>query len=365
MRLAFAIALGCIASATLGLHVLTPEAADGVSVVRALEHWDSSWYANIATNGYTYAGPTQQSPVAFFPGYPVSLRPLIALGADPFVAGEAMTLIYGLGALALLFRWERTVRAKRGLPEGSTGTLTLMLYPCAFYLYGVMYGDALYLLLAVAAFLALEEGKPGWATLFGAVATSCRPIAPALVAGLLVRSLELRLTAKEKVRPIDLLPVFAAGGFGAYMLFLWIQFGDPVAFASVQAAPGWDQVPGPATWFKYEWFRVMFPRVAPSVALRLGGQALLTVGALALVVPTWKRLGRGYGVYGLVAMGLAALGTKDFHGLGRYALAAFPLFLTFGLLLDERPRLKRAWLAASAVALFALAFAFGGGASIS
>lgn len=373
MRLALAIALGCIASATLGIFVLAPDTIDQgggdqeprLAVVRALNHWDSGWYTTIATTGYFYQGSDAQSPVAFFPGYPVAIRPLIALGVNPYVAGELFTFACGLAALFFLFQWEAALRARHQLPPGTTGTLALMLYPFAFYLYGIMYGDAFYLLLAVAAFLFLERGRPGWATLFGAVATSCRPIAPALIVGLVVRAVELRLQAKEKVRPIDLLPVLAGSGFAAYMLFLQLQFGDALAFAHVQSAPGWDQAPGFHTWAKLEWFRIMFPRVAPIVAVRLGGHALVTLASLALVVPTWKRLGKGYGLYCLIAMGLPALSSKDFMGLGRYALAAFPLFLTIGLLLDERPRLRRAWLAASAALLFVLAFNFGGGAYVS
>src|SRR5688572_33391170 len=38
-------------------------------ITRAWAHWDSSWYASIADEGYWYV-PGRQSPVAFFPAYP-------------------------------------------------------------------------------------------------------------------------------------------------------------------------------------------------------------------------------------------------------------------------------------------------------
>jgi hypothetical protein len=48
-------------------------------------------------------------------------------------------------------------------------------------------------------------------------------------------------------------------------------------------------------------------------------------------------------------------------GLGRYVLAAFPVFLTLALLLRDKPRLTKAWIAASALLLAALAVGFGAG----
>jgi hypothetical protein len=373
LKLPLAIALASIVSATAGILVLAPDtvetggAADEpkIAVVRALNHWDSGWYATIAQTGYYYRGSTEQSPVAFFPGYAIALRPLIAVGINRYVAGELVTLVCGLAALFLLLRWERKVRVRQKLAPGNTATLALALYPFAFYLYGVMYSDALYLLLAVGAFTCLEDDRPALAAVLGALATSCRPIAPALMVGLLARSIELRVRAQQKIRIVDLLPAFAGLGFAAYMFYLWVDFGDPLAFAHVQSAPGWDQPPGFDTWAKVTWFKTMFPRVAPIVAVRLGGHALATLLALLLVIPTWKKLGPGYGLYCLIAIGLPALSSKDFMGLGRYAIAAFPIFLALGLMLEDRPRVRRVWLTASGLVLVVLAFNFGAGAYVS
>ncbi len=373
MKLLLAIALACIVSATAGILIVAPETVDtgGTidepknAVVRALNQWDSGWYATIAQDGYYYLGPLKQSPVAFFPGYPLVLRPLIALGLNRYLAGELVTLICGLAALFLLLRWEAKVRLRQKLPEGTTGTVALALYPFAFYLYGVMYSDALYLLLAVSAFTCLEDDRPAFAAVFGALATACRPIAPALMVGLLARALELRVRSNQKIRVVDLLPALAGLGFCAYMFYLWRAFDDPLAFAHVQSAAGWDQGPGFRTWAKVAWFEVMFPRVAPIVAVRLAGHALATFVALALVIPTWKKLGAGYGLYCLIAIGLPAFSSKDFMGLGRYAIAAFPIFLALGLLLEDRPRVRKVWLTASAALLVVLAFEFGAGAYVS
>ncbi len=361
-----AVAAGCVVLIALGAalpfrsgHTVSAADLPDEPLARGLSHWDGSWYAGIASDGY-WLKPGQQSPVAFFPAYPLAIRAVAAVGVNRWVAGALVTLLCGLGALLLFFRWARLVA-----PEAAPLAVWLLaLYPFAFYLYGVLYSDALFLLFAVAAFFSLERGRPGLAAVLGAVATLARPAAPAIVIGLLVRSIELRRKRGEPLRVVDFVPALAGCGLLAYMIFLGLRFDDPLAFAHVQAAPGWDNAPGWHTWLKVAWFETLFPRVAPIVAVRLGGHALVTLAALALVVPTWRRLGAGYGAYVLVAVGLPALSSHDFQGLGRYVIAAFPLFLTLALLLQPRPRLRRAWLMASGALLAALAAGFGAGGYI-
>ncbi len=329
-------------------------------LIRGLAHWDAGWYASLARDGYWHR-PGQQSPVAFFPGYPLAIGAAIELGLNRWLGGAAITLLCGLLAVALFARWARTQVDQHSAALAAT---LLAVYPFAFYLYGTLYADALFLLLVVGAFLALERGQVVLATLLGAIATGTRPLAPAVVIGLVVRSIELRRLRGERVRAIDLLPALSVAGLALYMAFLGHQFDDPLAFAHVQAAPGWDQGAGWRTWLKIPWFQTLFPRVAPLVAFRLVGHALLTLGALALIFPTRRLLGWGDAAYVAVAVGLPALSSKDFQGLGRYLIAAFPLFLTVALLLKARPRLRVAWLVASACLLFALAAAFGAGAYV-
>ncbi len=358
------MALASITVATVSASYSTVElkAADepDVAPVRALIRWDSGWYGDIAENGYRFE-PNQQSPVAYFPLYPGAMHLLSVVGLNRWLAGIFISLLAGLTAVTLFQRW-----AARLKPQNANAAfLMLIAYPISIYLFGIVYSDALYLLCAVSAFVMLERDKPIAAAIFGALGTACRPIAPALVLGLLVRSLERRISAKEKLRVVDFVPALAGLGLLAYMSYLQWRFDDALAFAHVQGAPGWDQQPGWRTWFKLEWFRVMFPRVAPLVAIRLGGHALLTLIALALVPATFKRLGWGYGVYCALAVGLPAISTKDFMGLGRYLIAAFPLFLTAASLLENRPRFQRGLLWVSASVFVLLAWAWGAGGYVS
>ena len=358
---ALPIGLLSIALATLGSILFPPSNwmppdVPHLAFIDALIRWDAGWYGEIAQNGY-WLKPGEQSPIAFFPLYPLLIRAVAFLGLNRWIAAVAVSFLAAMTGLYLFARWAKQVSPT----TWRTAFWLLALYPFAEYLYGVVYSDALFLVLVVGAFFALERDRPLLATVIGALACACRPVAPAVVVGLLARSLEKRWVRGDGFRPTDFLPALAGLGLLAWMLYLQVRFGDPLAFAHVQGVPGWDQPPGWHSWLKLEWFRTMFPKVPLEIGLRLGGHALVTVLALILVIPTFKRLGVGYGVFTLLVIGIPAVSSKDFQGLGRYVIAAFPLFVTMALLLEERPVLRRIVLVIFALLLGALAIALGAG----
>jgi hypothetical protein len=358
-------ALGALLACTVAVSVTSRLFPEGHSPARATwpelppplgwVRYDGGWYAHIATQGYSYT-PGEQSSVAFFPVYPLVLRGFTSLGVDTFLAGVLLTMVCGVLALVLFTHWARSRADEATVRDAG---LLLALYPFAFFLYGAMYSDALFLLLIVGAFLLLERGHLLLAVLLGAMATAARPVAPALVLGLLARRLEWKHERGLRWSAVDLLPVLAATGFLLYVFYLWRTFGEPFAFVKVQSAPGWDQMPGWRTWAKVRWFQSFSWGMETGDFLRLVGHAAFTLGALALLWPTVKRLGWGYGLYSAAIVGLPTLSSKDFMGMGRYLLAAFPLFLTLALLLRERPRLRLATMALSGGLMVALAAAFG------
>lgn len=355
------IAFLSVALATLGSLLFPPTNwmppdVPHLAFIEALVRWDAGWYGEIAQNGYHYK-PGEQSAVAFFPLYPLLIRALMFLGINRWVAGITVSMVCAMAGLYLFSRW-----AKQLAPQVWQSAFWLLaLYPFAEYLYGVVYSDALFLLCAVSAFLALEKNRPILSAIFGALACACRPVAPAVVLGLLVRSLELRRRKGERLRLIDFVPALAGLGLLAFMTYLQFSFDDGLAFVHVQGAPGWAQPPGWHSWLKIDWFKTMFPQVDLLIGIRLGGHALMTVLALGLVVPTFKRLGWGYGVFTLIVVGIPAVSSKDFQGLGRYVIAAFPLFVTVALLLAERPRVRVALMVLFGLTLGALAIALGAG----
>jgi hypothetical protein len=361
-----------------------------------LDAWfqgDSGWYYSIVENGYFYH-PGQQSSVAFFPAYPLLVRAVGAiLGLDGSTAAGLVTLVSGAGVVMLFADWVRS----RVEPRTAVIAVALLLvYPYSFFLYGTGYGDASFLLTVLASFALLERRHYVLAGVVGALATAGRPVGIAVAAGLVVRAVELIAQDRAERRNRDVLVagiagsgrsaaggadpppaaerfprvplrelmnavrfvrwrqaalLLSGGGLVAWMVYLGVRFGDPVAFATVQGAPGWYQQAGPHTWFKVAFVGTLVKGIWMNIVL-LVPQALACLAALLLLRTVWRRFGWGYAAYTVVSLAIPIVGTKDFMGSGRYVLAAYPVLAAAAVVLvgDRRPR----WLAPVVLAVLFL-----------
>jgi hypothetical protein len=341
--------------------------------------WDGNWYRDIVTNGYESHGPNAQANLAYFPGYPLAMWPIARLLGDSALAGIVATFASGLLAAVAFQRWARarldpfTTRVAIGL---------LLLYPYAWYLYGAVYADALFLVLALGAFLLLEGGHPVLAGLVGAMASATRPVGIAVAIGLVLVTIERRGGFRRlgRLRRADFGVLLSFGGIAAWSAYEGIRWGNPLLFTDIEGAPGWDQPVGPRTWFKVAFLQRLhhLPRwLDDSVSashsqsphawsesvytLSILLQAVLVLGAVLLVWVVWRRIGWGYAGYVITIVALAAIGTKDFLGAGRYLIGAFPLFAALALVLADRPKVRVVVLSGSALLLAVLASSYARG----
>lgn len=326
--------------------------------------WDSGWYHRIASDGYSYV-VGQQSTVAFFPTYPLVVGALGVFVDDAYLAGIAVTLAAGVVVAALFAAW---VRPRLSPTAAWAALLAFLLFPYAFFLYGVVYADALFVAALLGAFLLVDGDHPVLAGLAGAVATAARPVGVVLVVGLALRALErrgaLRPAGKKwidwrRACPADAGVLLSLLGLAGWCAYLWARFDDPFAFASAQSA--WDQGAGPATWLKLQFFEDITDLRSPGAWILYMAHPVLTIAAACLLPRVFRRFGAGYGVYSALLIGLSALSTKNFFGMARYLLAAFPCFAALGEVLDERPGLRRLYIPAGGVALVVLTAIFGTG----
>lgn len=361
------IVFPAIAAILLGATVLgednpyhPPSQADktfpSTSILDGWFQFDAGWYREIAHIGYRYT-PGEQSSVAFFPSYPLTMRLVNFAFQNTRVSGYLVTILAGLGAALLFARWARTRLDNR---TATIAIFGLLLYPYSLFLYGSMYGDALFLLTAIGAFMLLERGHPVLAGLVGALAAAGRPVGVAVAIGLVVRLLELRarelppetwLDGDQRaglwvrfgrllraLRWPDAGVLLSGAGLAAYMAYLWIRFDDPFAFATVQEA--WGQPSGPATWLKFKFFDALASGHVGGM-MHLIIPAILCLVGLALLPVVRRHFGWGYFAYSLFTVGIPVLATKDFMGTGRYLVAAFPVIAVAALLVARGPR----WLA--------------------
>lgn len=356
-----------------------------------LEGWfrfDGGWYDSIARGGYFYAGPNMQSPVAYFPAYPLAMRLVHSLVRDWTLAGILTTLVCGLAVAILFYRW---CLLKFDETTARTALVMLLVYPYAWYLFGAVYADALFLASALAAFVLVEKDHTVLAGIAAVVATAARPIGVAVIVGLAAVVLQKRGSLR-KLRPGDAGVLLGLGGLFAWMSYLSRNWGDPLLFTEVQGAPGWDQQEGPRTWFKVTFLQrisnlphwlmdsihgnvthggscaampreggAACPWTESAYTLGLVLQALLMVAVIALTYLVVKRLGWGYGLYVSGVVLIPLFGSKDFQGVGRYMLAAFPCVAVAAGVLVRHPGWRHGWLVVSGLLLVLLTSAYARG----
>ena len=131
-----------------------PDDMPDFHILKSLCKWDAEWYGGIARDGYWYK-VGEQSPVAFFPLFPLVIRALTWTGLNRWVAGPLLSFCCALLGMLLFRRWALLVKPT----AANTAFLALLLYPFTEYLYGVMYSDGLFLVLGVLAFTAEGEGS--------------------------------------------------------------------------------------------------------------------------------------------------------------------------------------------------------------
>lgn len=303
--------------------------------------WDAGWYRAIADDGYHYNGPGRQSPVAFFPGYPLLLRAVSTVVPSTALAGIVTTFALGLAATVVFHGW---ARQRLGERPARLAVVALLAYPFSWFLVGAVYSDALFLLCAVGAFALLERDRPVAAGLVGAVATATRPVGPALVVAMcvfvLARTAEpgserLRLPRPSRLRPRDAGVLLSLLGVGAYVVFLQRAFGEPLAFILVQSAEGWNHTSDASTLLKVPAWRTLTSGIYGVDWWRMVAQALAALSAVAAVPVVWRRLGSAYAVYVALLVVVPVATSPDFTPMGRYLLAAFPMFAAAGLALDR------------------------------
>jgi hypothetical protein len=368
--LTIALVLAVLVALLANDRLLPPITAADYAGPRALRGWyryDGVWYRHIAVDGYYFRGDDAVSPVAFFPAYPLVMRALSTwFGGDAAMWGVVITWLSGLTIAVLFHRW----CAERMHASAARTALALLLsWPYGWFLFGAVYADAMFIALVLAAFTALERDRVLLAVGFGAIATATRPLGLAVVAALLVRNLERRgvlsfsrfSTWTLRLHPAawrlrHALPLVSVAGLATYMIYLGVRFGDPFAFATAEAAPEWGMEPGPRVWFKVGFFERLAAMPDGGIVYPLGlvFQAALAGTLLSLVPGVARRFGFGYAVYVLVVLAIPLISSKDFHGIGRYALSAFPAFAIAGERLAARPRVAKAVLAVSAAIMVTL-----------
>jgi len=337
----------------------------------AWSQFDGPEYLRIVTDGYRYT-PGERSNIVWFPLYPNVVRLVDAALGTPLLSGVLVSLAAGLASAIAVWAWLGVT----GITDLRTRTfafLSVFLYPYAWYLFGPVHSDSLFLALTVAAFLLVERRALVAAGVVGAFAVATRPTGMALILALFVLGLERTqvLTfdpgadgplARWRIptrfdrsawRPGNLGPLLSFGGLLAWMTYLGVQWGDPLAFKTNQTV----YHPSPLPLLKLPFLVRWRDFDDPSYVLTTTLQAALALVVVCCVPAVIRRFGLGYGIFCALLVAIPTVSTADFMGTGRYLIAAFCVWALIGEWLSTR---RLGWLpiAGSGLLMATLAMLF-------
>jgi hypothetical protein len=344
------LAVGLWAAAHLALLVLAWAAAwvyrstqDHAPLTGSFEHWDAVLLRNIAQ--YGYFGPhTIPNNVAFLPGYPAVLAVGHLLLRNWVLAELVVSGLAGCVAVVAITR----------LAAGKRAVLYLLAAPGVVFLM-VGYTEALFLALAIPAWLAAARGQWWRAALLAGLAGLVRPDGLFLIPALAVMALSgyrgpgtwpppaatvaARLANAAKV-------CCALAGPASYEVYLWAATGNPTAWQAANRK-GWDlHFTTPFQDLRTTWWAAFRHPFGAGTAFefQFSIAALVVMGVAALAFLAAGRWPQA--TYCLVA--LAAVGTTTWFDTGaRTLLVQFPIWVGLAALEVRQSWIRYAYLAIS------------------
>lgn len=272
-------------------------------------NFDGVHYLGIVAHSYQGYGVQ-----VFFPFYPIVARAVGLIVPSNLLSALLVSHVAIFAAAGILYRLT-TKTFDKNIARWTI--LFLFFFPTSFF-FGAVYTESLFLLLILLAF----ETKGWWSGVFGLLAGGTRLVG-AFVA-----------PARILLFPRNWWSVFSLGGVGAFMLYLWWRFTDPLIFLTAQNAfrnNRADTLTALVNPFQVM-FRYLniFVTADPShfdfwVAVLEFFAFLLGAGILAWLWLKQKRL-RSYLIFAWLALLLPTL-SGTLSSMPRYLLIIFPIFI--------------------------------------
>jgi hypothetical protein len=283
---------------------------------------DCGWYKTIADHGYD-AMPDPQLKVAnygFFPAFPLAVSLLMHVSGLTFVtAGIVLNGILSLAFcwLGLNYRHELQLRNEA---EAVTFLFAFLLSPWSLYNH-IPYTEMMFNVSVLGTFVFWRSRNYVAAAVFGIVLTATRASGIILPLVLLVellyrerrRVIDIILRPDARFRTVAVMPF----GLIAFVVFLYLHVGDPLAYVHIQEI-GWAQgFRNPAA--------VLWAGVFVGVNSLYGVVAFVAASVLLFVGILLRRIPVSLASFAWLVPCLSAASMMS--GQARYALALFPIYL--------------------------------------
>lgn len=210
-----------------------PAPASPGDLLKMWHRWDTDWYVTIADFGYQFDSRS----TAFFPLYPTLIH-----GLNPVLPGEAFEagiIISILAAFAALVLVHRLTAEMLGPAHALRTTYYLLAFPTGFYLVAA-YNESLFIALAVGSLYCMRRGHWWLAGGLAGLAGATRMAGVMLGLAFVYEYLRQHGWHWRKIRLDALAVALVPSGLGAFMLYTYKTFGDPLHFLESGKA-----------WFRY------------------------------------------------------------------------------------------------------------------
>ncbi|MFD7495613.1 mannosyltransferase family protein [Streptomyces sp. NPDC059832] len=354
------VGIWTIAYCTRWIFPDEPGTHHAASFFSSWQRWDWWHYLHIAQQGYF---PGQSGPwtsgwdnrEAFFPGFPFLLRAVHTVVPSWPAAGALISLVAGGVAVLALARI-----ARLHLPQAEAGqraALFFLLSPCAVFL-AVGYTEALFLALALPAWLAAQRLNWPLAAVLTCLATTVRVSGLFLAAALAVHFLTTARTPAHWRRlpwlALPALPPFL------YSWYLHAHTSDWMAWKHAEERGWYRDFHAPWEAWKNTWHAAFGHSQATGYALMCQAELLTMLIGIVLCALLVRR--RRWAEAAYIALSLWALGTSYWYtSIPRATLLWWPLWTGLAAWSLRSPRVKTAYLAVAAplMTVFAVTFLSG------
>jgi 4-amino-4-deoxy-L-arabinose transferase-like glycosyltransferase len=300
--------------------------------------WDTPWYLEIAAHGYGCYGSS-----AFMPLYPLLIRGLSFLtGGNNLAAALLISSVASFFAFYLLYQLASELTGSAEIARAAV--VALAVFPVSFFLMAG-YTEALFLALAIGAYLAARRERWLLAGALAALATLTRLQGILLLAPLL---LELLLAQRQRLK--DRRPwlalLLAPAALALFVVFIRLTQGLSFPWEPLSAARG--------SWhlhYVWPWQGILADLGAliarPDAGTLLSFKLFDPLSAIlfaACAALAFRRLHLPLAVF-MAVMWLSSVIKVTADGyttsISRYMLALFPAFIVVGMLIIRWPRLAR------------------------
>jgi hypothetical protein len=293
-------------------------------------HWDAVHFDTIAQFGYDGSPERAVVPFeAFFPGLPLAVQPLLALGIG---GGESALIVSAVALAVAVVALRRLGDFERGAGVGERAVVLLLISPWAVFL-TAGYSEALFLGFAIPAWLAAKRDH-WWLAGFLALGAATTRVSGLFLALALIAQFAIYAKNRKGNWPALLVPFAGPLLYSAYQ---YDRTGDWRRWLTAQEE-GWDRrftLPWDAL---TETWTLAFSTETSTNFIWMW-RAELAAAALAVAVCVWLLIRRMWPELVYVGGQTAALLTSSYYfSVPRAFLLWWPVWIGLGAFVQRRPQ---------------------------